>query len=296
MAAKAERLVNLVVALLHVRRPLTFAELRTRLGEWQDGEAASERRKFERDKDELRRLGVPIETVPLSALGGELAYTIDPRQYALPDVALEVEHVTAIAVALQLLDGGPAPLAWAKLSARAPDPRRAEAPGGIRVRVDTSAAVPLAEAVVGRRVVRFDYRTADGRASRRTVDPAAVVNRAGHSYLVGHDHDRQGQRAFRLDRVEGAVEVLAQDAGPVPEGLDLAALVDGPSGAPVTAVLRIGDEQVTVTAPRRQHVTRALRRAGQVELVEPAALRDEISGALAAVLAAHDAGERGVDQ
>ena len=85
MSAKTERLVNLTVALLAASRPLTFAELRDRMGEWRGGDPESQRRKFERDKDDLRRLGIPIETVPTDALGGELAYAIDRDRYALPD-------------------------------------------------------------------------------------------------------------------------------------------------------------------------------------------------------------------
>lgn len=293
MAAKTERLLNLVVALLHARRPLTFAELRQRLGEWQDGDAESMRRKFERDKDELRRLGVPVETVTTDALGGESAYWLDEERYAQPDLALDVEQVTALAVALQLVDGGPAPLAWSKLSARAPDPRAVVVPEGVRVVLGPGTTpAPLAEAVVSRRAVRFSYRTSRGEVATRTVDPAAVVTRAGSTYLVGRDHDRDDLRAFRTDRMLGVVEMLDQPAGPVPEDLDLAALVTGPDEPLVTAEVvehPDGTGPVERTDAPGRLLAGVLRASPQEELIAPAELRDEIAAALRAVLAAHGA-------
>lgn len=293
MAAKTERLLNLVVALLHARRPQTFGELRQRMGEWQDGDPESMRRKFERDKDELRRLGVPVETVALDALGGELAYTIDAARYEQPDVALDVDEVTVLAVALQLVDGGAQRLAWAKLAARAPDPRGGDVPSGVRVTVDTAAAVPLAEAVVGRRRVRFSYRTAAGELATRTVDPAAVVARRGATYLVGRDHDRDALRAFRLDRVEGEVEVLADHAGPVPDDLDLDALTAGPPTAPILARVEEHGPDGATRQVQRRGAPRALcdavlRASPDLVVLDPPGLRDAVVAALQAVADAHE--------
>jgi proteasome accessory factor B len=62
---KVERLVNLTVALLEARRPLTFDQIKARTRFYGQDDAESARRMFERDKDELRRLGVPIETRPV---------------------------------------------------------------------------------------------------------------------------------------------------------------------------------------------------------------------------------------
>ena len=292
MSAKAERLVNLVVALLQARTPLTFAQLRDRMGEWQDGEHESMRRKFERDKDELRRLGVPVETVPVDAFGSEVAYRIDRDAYEQPDVELDVEQVSAIAVALQLLEGDADRLVWSKIGARAPDPRATTAPPGLRVAVDLDATVPLADAVVERRVVRFRYRTRAGDAGTRTVDPAAVVLRGGVTYLLGRDHDRDALRAFRLDRLLGDVEVLDAAAGPVPTDLDIAALVSGPDSAPVSVGIRHADGRVEErSVPPGRATERVLRHAPDLAVTGPPALVADVRSALAAVLARHEGAE-----
>ena len=292
MSAKAERLVNLVVALLQARTPLTFAQLRERMGEWQDGEHESMRRKFERDKDELRRLGVPVETVSVDAFGGDVAYRIDRAAYEQPDVELDVEQVSAIAVALQLLEGDADRLAWSKIAARAPDPRAAAAPPGVRVAVDLDAVVPLADAVVERRVVRFAYRTRAGLDATRTVDPAAVVLRGGVTYLLGRDHDRDALRAFRLDRVLGDVEVLDEPAGPVPPDLDVAQLVAGPDQTPVAVDLRHADGRVEERhVPHGRALEHVLRHAPDVAATAPPDLVGDVRRALRAVLARHEGGD-----
>lgn len=288
MSAKTERLVNLTVALLAARRPLTFAELRARMGEWQDGDPDSMRRKFERDKDELRRLGVPVDTVPLDELSGELGYHVDRARYEQPDVALTVDQVTVLALALQLVDGDVAPLAWAKLAARAPDPVAGEVPAGLRVTVDADAATPLASAVVERRTVRFGYRDVAGERTERTVEPGAVVVRGGAWYLVGHDRDRDALRAFRLDRVDGRVVTTGEPARPLPDDADLAALVDGPVSTTTTVEVRDPDGTTTQrTGPRRRLVDELLRQAPRSVPLAPPDVVDEVAEGLAAVLAAH---------
>ena len=199
MSAKTERLMNLTVALLSSRRPMTFAELRRRMGEWDDGAAESMRRKFERDKDELRRLGVPIETV--EAADGEMAYVIDADEYSLPDIELSVEQMTVLAVAFQLVEGGVDRLAFSRLAAMAPDPEEATAPSGITVlppAIDPVQA--LTEAIIDRHPVRFTHRKPTGERTEREVEPRALLARRGTWYLRGHDRTRDDVRVFRTDR------------------------------------------------------------------------------------------------
>jgi proteasome accessory factor B len=118
---KVERLVNLTVALLEARRPMTFAEIRRRTRFYEQDDAESARRMFERDKDELRRLGVPIEVREL-AFGDELGYLVDRGAYEVEDLDLTPEEVAALAMAVQLTGSEGEHLALTKLVARAPDP------------------------------------------------------------------------------------------------------------------------------------------------------------------------------
>jgi proteasome accessory factor B len=222
-----ERLVNLTIALLETRRPLTFDELRRRTNYYPQADAASARRMFERDKDALRTLGIPVETRQDFGMD-DPGYLIDRRTYELRGVDLDAEEVAALAVAVEMLDAQEGALPLAKVAARAPDPAPLDAPP-TRVDLPVTDVDSFAGAIVERRAVRFGYRTADGRSGVRTVEPYGIVRRRRAWYLVGRDRDREGPRGFRTDRMLGAFEVLEPPAAfDVPEDLDLGAVVSGP--------------------------------------------------------------------
>lgn len=239
MAPKVERLVNLTIALLEARRPMTFAEIRRRTGFYAQHDAESARRMFERDKDDLRRLGVPIEIRDLT-FEDEPGYVVARADYELPDIDLDPDEVAALAVAVKLTGGEGTRLTLTKLAARAPDPDDGQPRPPVSIAVHADIVDPIAEAVVRRRTITFDYRTADGAIAERTVDPYAVVQRRGSWYLVGRDHDRHAMRTFRLDRVVGDPDTLGSaGAFSPPDDLDLAHAVAGPSTETVTAHLAV---------------------------------------------------------
>lgn len=222
-----ERLVNLTIALLEARRPLTFEEIRQRTRYYPQADVASARRMFERDKDTLRTLGIPVETRQDFGMD-DPGYLIDRQAYELRGVDLDAEEVAALAVAVEMLGGQESALALAKVAARAPDPVPVDAPP-TRFDLPVTDVDGFATAIIERRIVRFEYRTADGRSGMRTVEPFGIVRRRRAWYLVGRDRDRQGPRGFRTDRMSGEPEVLEPPgAFDVPEGLDLAAVVSGP--------------------------------------------------------------------
>jgi proteasome accessory factor B len=240
VTAKVERLVNLTVALLETRRPLTYRELRQRTREYQQDDPESARRQFERDKDDLRSLGVPIETAHVT-FEDEQGYRIDRKRYELPDIPLDAEEVAALALAVKLAGEDGSRLALAKLAARAPDPAELDAAAAPQVDVAVDPiGDTLADALVRHIPLRFAYRTAAGSTATRSVDPYAVVQRRGAWYLVAHDHDRDDQRVFRLDRIEGRI-VTGGDPGAFepPADLDPAAAVAGPDADRVEVELAV---------------------------------------------------------
>jgi predicted DNA-binding transcriptional regulator YafY len=203
---RLERLVNLVVALLDTRRPLTREELRERVGGYSPDDEAF-RRAFERDKDELRQMGVPIVTEPLDPLVPELGtgYRVPRDLYELPDPGLDDGELLALGlaaseVALRGSEPGAASKALWKLAA--PAPRRGLAPAPtpvVDLPVDEALAV-FFSAISERRVVRFSYH-----GSERYVDPYRLSYRQGRWYLSGFDRSRSAERLFRADRVAGPV-------------------------------------------------------------------------------------------
>lgn len=261
---KVERLVNLTVALLEARRPLTFEELRRRTGFYAQSDAETARRMFERDKDDLRRLGVPVDTRAVDAFEVEVGYIVDRAAYELPDVALTPDEVAALALALQMTEDDGARLGLAKLAALAPDPADVDAAPDAYVALDAAAVDSVAEAVVRRQPLRFGYRTGTGADSRRVVDPYAVVQRRGAWYLVGRDHDRDALRAFRLDRVIGALRPAgAPGAFEAPDDLDVAAAVSGPAGELVDLEVAVAPAAAWAVAVRGGTPTGQVDRDGR---------------------------------
>ncbi|POM22210.1 hypothetical protein BTM25_56220 [Actinomadura rubteroloni] len=261
---KTERLLNLVVCLLATRRYLTAEQIRRAVPGYPEG-AEAFKRMFERDKEELRELGVPLEVGSDRTGGGgeETGYRIPPQDYELPEIHLGPDEAAVLGLAARVWQrasmADAASGALLKLRAAgvetgdAPDPA---AVVGVEPRVDAGdpAFPALWEAVRDGRPVTFEYQGV-GRTSsaRRHLEPWGVVSRRGRWYVVGHDRDRDGTRVFRLSRILGAV-VPDGPAGTVtvPAGVDVRKIAfdsGEPVGDPRPATVRL--RAGAVQGPRR---------------------------------------------
>jgi proteasome accessory factor B len=203
-AAKLERLLNLTALLLETPRPLSGAEIRDRLGVYPaDPDAA--RRAFERDKDDLREMGVPlaVQDVPgvLPAVDG---YRIPKDRYYLRDPGLSADELAALHLAASVvqIDGLSAHEGLLKLGGVV-----VEADGTMGVAVAALPAVhvgPLFGAIAAQTPVRFTYR-----GTPRVVDAYRLDFQRGRWYLSGFDHTRDDERVYRLDRFESGVDRLS---------------------------------------------------------------------------------------
>ena len=230
---RTERLVNLVICLLSTRRFLTAAQIAATVPGYEhdpedprDHEAFQ--RKFERDKAELRDLGVPLETGTTSIVDPEPGYRIARGDYALPDVHLEPDETAAVGIAARLWQhAGLAAAATSgllKLRAAGVDVDLHAATFGVEPVVTVDKAFgPLQTAARERRQVRFDYRTPeDDAATSRRLQPWGVVSWRGRWYVVGHDLDRAATRCFRLSRIVSDVRMVGEPgAFTTPENTDL---------------------------------------------------------------------------
>jgi len=214
---RLERMLNLTATLLDTRRPLTLEELAERLEPAYPDDKVARRRAFERDKETLRDLGVPISVESVDALGGEAGYRIRPEDYYLPDLGLGVEERAALHVAVTAirLDGGAAQAGLRKLGGI----EGAAAPPMAQLEV-TPALADCFDAVAKRRVLEFSYR-----GETRELEPYGVVHRFGHWYVVGRDRARDAPRSFRVDRIEDAPTVGAARAFEPPPNVDPAAFL-----------------------------------------------------------------------
>jgi proteasome accessory factor B len=230
---KTERLLGLVVCLLSTRRSLTAAQIREAVPGYPDSFDAF-KRMFERDKEELRELGIPLETDSAKAGDEEAGYRIQREAYELPEITLEPDEAAVLGLAARVWHraelAGAAAGALLKLRAAGIDTEDTTQPG-IEPRVQTGEPSfgPLWEAVRDRRPVTFAYRAA-GRSGtqQRRLEPWGVVNRHGRWYVAGHDTDRDAARVFRLSRIEGSVSFSGPPGSVVvPPGTDVRELVKG---------------------------------------------------------------------
>ena len=226
---RTERLLNLVICLMAAAVPVTRADIRRQIPGY--SEAASDaafERMFERDKDELRSMGIPVETVPDPATGEVLGYRIRRENYELPPVDLTLAERAAVAVAAQVwgqaVMAPVADVALRKLESVDDTPwTPADIRGTVQLTTSDAALLPLLTALRLDRAVTFPYRTpAEDEPRLRTLSPWGIRSTGGGWFVVGHDHDRGATRTFRLSRITGPVTVLAQArAVPAPADFDI---------------------------------------------------------------------------
>ncbi len=224
---KSERLLNLLIMLLVQRHLVPKQRIRAIL--YADSSPSAFEKMFERDKEELRSLGVPIEVGQMDAyFDDEPGYRIRPDRLALPPVSLTPDEASVIGLATRV---------WqhARFAEATSDAVRKLTAAGVEV--DTSALDIVEprltadepsfdvfwEATQERSQVQFDYaRGGDDASSRRRLQPWGVVRHAGRWYVVGHDLDRGEERVFRLSRVRGTARRVGRPgAYEIPAGTDL---------------------------------------------------------------------------
>lgn len=237
---KTERWLNLLAFLLAHRSAVTREEILSQVADysddWNSGDDTkreSTRRKFERDKRELRELGVTFEThkvVPEHEDQEIEAYLLKPkdfylpylsvragkggaRPYPLPSVALEPSELPVLRRAAERVAqlagtplGAAAQSALRKLSFDIP-----EAGVGDEERAINAPTPPafeqhfalLREAVERRRAVRCRYYTIGRDAEEsRVVEPYGLMLSWGYWYCVGRSRERDAMRVFRVDRMK----------------------------------------------------------------------------------------------
>jgi len=253
---KTERLLSLALSLLEAQRNLKILS-RTDLRQWSgdypaDASDAAFERMFERDKDDLRALGINIETVETDDEIGS-GYVLSRKQTYLPKLDLTPAESLVLGLAARMWDQS----GWAG------DPTNAlskiERVTGFWTESDTSGFTPsvhvngqvlasLASAIGIRQPVEFEYRkSASGTPEKRRVQGWGIVAMRGQWYLVGHDLDRAEQRSFRLSRIASDIGTqskkssMAPGSYELPEGVVLRELIatDYPGNDPVDIVLAL---------------------------------------------------------
>ena len=238
--SKLERLLNLIAALVATETPLTADQIRARIAGAYSDSNSSFHRTFERDKLDLRSMGVPVELqlIPTTQPPTE-GYIIDAEAYAGSDPQLEPDELAALHLAANLVPvaGGSGQDALLRLGGLVHP--EATAPVA-EIPTDENLA-PLFQAASERRTVRFEYNNVD-----REVDPWLLTFARGHWYLAGYDHHRASERNYRVDRIGGGVdagEPGAFAAGAAPTRRPDAAGWELGDGEPIAARLLVGADR-----------------------------------------------------
>ncbi|MGH9291394.1 MAG: helix-turn-helix transcriptional regulator [Acidimicrobiales bacterium] len=225
-ADRLERLTNLVLVLLDTSRPLSLRELAAEVAGYPPAGGEAARQAFERDKQALRALGIPLR---VETIGGpdQVGYFIKPDEYYLPELGIDPEEATALAFAVASVRLGTA-AGWSALAKLGGPVSEAaidraglgSSPGGpalapVAVLPSPSLLAPMHDAIRRRAVVSFTYR-----ARRRRVEPYVLRFRGGAWYLVGRELSASGGpavRTFRVDRMRGGLNAGAGSEFEPPE-------------------------------------------------------------------------------
>lgn len=319
-----ERLTNLIVALMATQIGLTKQQILDNVSGYRQRADAGAKpdaleKMFERDKDELRALGVPVETIGDSADPNDLRearYRIPQAEYDLPS---DIEFTPAELAVLRL--AGSVWSAESVTSDAQSGVRKIRALGidgdepiigfAPRITMRDPAFAPLQDAIERSRVVTFDYlKPGDDEPRRRHVRPLALVDYEARWHVYGIDVDAEAERTFLLSRFVSPVAVTSRAfdpslresagdralAGLARVAATHSALLQVTPGT--EAALRLGrraeQDALGIRLPYVDAHILADELAGygpEVRVIEPAGLRDAVISRLRAVLAAHDLGE-----
>jgi len=221
---KTERILNLTICLLVTRNFLPKSRIREIVEGYHDLSDQAFERTFERDKEELRRLGIPLQVGSFDPLfDDEPGYRIERSDFELPPIELDAEEAAVVGVAARSWQhtavAESTRSALAKLRAAGIEPDASQlASLEPSVSANEPAFEPLWNAVLDRARVSFTYRG----GATRTLEPWGLTSTKGRWYVIGFDTDRQATRMFRLSRITDLPRRVSKDgAYEVPADLDL---------------------------------------------------------------------------
>ncbi len=240
MAKDTEKLIrqlSLISFLMANRRPVSALEIKQEVEGYSSMNEDAFARRFYADRAELESLGISLQVEkPGEGFFEAELYALPPENYYLPAIEFSDDELAALRTALALLDGSfayaePLRLALQQVSWGRPSPLTGGDSPPVEVSVTASAGgrelsqrlSKIETAISRRKTIEFDYYTMQrDEVSSRQVDPYHLVFRAGQFYLIGHSHEREAVRVFRLSRIDGKVSYAtkAEHDFPPPEDFD----------------------------------------------------------------------------
>jgi len=234
---KLIRQLSLISFLMAERRPVTALEIKQEVEGYSGMNDDAFARRFYADRAELESLGIELKVdKPAEGYYEAENYSLPPQNFYLDAIEFDDAELGALRTALSLLDGEfayaePLRLALQQLSWGKPSPLAAPEHRSVALGMTASAGgrelsqrlSKIETAIFRRKTIVFSYYTMgrDAKEERR-VDPYHLLFRGGQFYLVGHSHERDDVRVFRLSRIRGKVGYAskAEHDFPPPEDFD----------------------------------------------------------------------------
>ena len=177
-------------------------------------------RRFYADRSELESLGIQLTVDrPSDGVAEQENYSLRPENFHLPAIEFTDRELASLQMALNLLDGEfayaePLRLALQQLSWGRPSPLNAPDQSSVALGITASAGghdlsqrlAKIETAIFRNKTITFDYYTMErDETGARKVDPFHLLFQGGQFYLLGHSHERDALRVFRLSRINGKV-------------------------------------------------------------------------------------------
>jgi len=218
---KLIRQLSLISFLMAQGRPVSALEIKREVEGYSDMNDDAFARRFYADRAELESLGIQlgVEKPGEGFFEAEL-YSLPPENFYLDPIKFTDEELAALSTALLLLtDGGfayaePLRLALQQVAWGHPNPLSDAERAPVEMAMTASAGgrdlsqrlSKIETAISRRKTIEFTYYTMErGETEKRRVDPYHLVFRGGQFYLIGHSHEREAVRVFRLSRIQGKV-------------------------------------------------------------------------------------------
>ena len=223
MAKDTEKLIrqlSLISYLMAERRPVTALDIKRDVEGYSGMNEDAFARRFYADRSELESLRIPLTVEkPLDGVAEQENYSLRPENFHLPAIEFSDSELAALATALSLLDGEfayaePLRLALQQITWGRPSPLQAPDQRGVALGITASAGghdlsqrlVKIETAIFRHKTITFDYYTMErDEVGPRKVDPYHLLYRGCQFYLLGHSHEREALRVFRLSRIRGKV-------------------------------------------------------------------------------------------
>ncbi len=223
MAKDTEKLIrqlSLISFLMATGRPVSALEIKREVEGYSSMNDDAFARRFYADRAELESLGISLQVdKPSEGFFEAELYALPPENYYLPPIEFTDGELAALRTALVLLDGEfayaePLRLALQQVSWGRPSPLVEGDSAPIDVKLAPSGGgremsqrlAKIETAISRRKTIEFSYYSMQrDEVSDRKVDPYHLVFRNGQFYLIGHSHERDDVRVFRLSRIRGKV-------------------------------------------------------------------------------------------